>query len=380
MKILVVFGTRPEAIKMAPVVLALKNRPQDFDVKVCVTAQHRQMLDQVLQLFEIQPDYDLNLMTPNQSLNELTAKILVDLKPILDTEQPDLVLVHGDTTTTMATSMAAFYAGIPVGHVEAGLRTFDKHYPFPEEMNRVVTDYVCDWHFAPTETARQNLLKTSSSEKNVFVTGNTVIDALFYTLEKTTAQTHLPIKLDESKRLILVTTHRRENFGEPLQEITQAILTLTNEFEDVEVVLPVHPNPNVKSIVEKELGQHPRIHLTEPQDYIPFCHLLKKAYLILTDSGGVQEEAPALGKPVLVLRDETERPEAIGAGCVKLVGPHFDKIVTEGRKLLMDAAAYESMCKAYSPYGDGKACDRIVQALLSPRTFQPFELKVRTSI
>jgi UDP-N-acetylglucosamine 2-epimerase (non-hydrolysing) len=280
----------------------------------------------------------------------------------------------------MATSLAAFYAGIPVGHVEAGLRTFDKHYPFPEEMNRVVTDYVCDWHFAPTETARQNLLKTSSSEKNVFVTGNTVIDALFYTLNKTQADGHLPVKLDDSKRLILVTTHRRENFGSPLKEITQAILDITNAFEDVEVVLPVHPNPNVKPIVEEALGHHPRIYLTGPQDYIPFCHLLKKATLILTDSGGVQEEAPALGKPVLVLRDETERPEAITAGCVKLVGPHYDKIVSAAKELLSNPDAYDAMCKAYSPYGDGKACERIVQALLSPRTFQPFELKARMSI
>lgn len=358
-----IFGTRPEAIKMAPVVRALYAEPESFDVRVCVTAQHRAMLDQVLALFAIMPDHDLNVMTENQDLSSLTAKILTQLQPIFKSEKPDLVLVHGDTTTTMASTLAAFYAGIPVGHVEAGLRTFDMQYPFPEEMNRVVTDAIATWHFAPTQGARQNLLQSGASEKSISVTGNTVIDALFYTLEQTVSDVTLPIQLDPSKRLILVTTHRRENFGEPLKEICEAIQALVNQYPDIEVVLPVHPNPNVKLIVEAQLSGLPRVHLIPPQDYIPFCHLIKQSYLILTDSGGVQEEAPALGKPVLVLRDETERPEAVEAGCVKLVGPHFSAITAEADRLLTDPAYYQSMSQSISPYGDGQASARIIDVL-----------------
>jgi UDP-N-acetylglucosamine 2-epimerase (non-hydrolysing) len=362
MKVMIIFGTRPEAIKMAPVVRELQASPE-FEVVVCVTAQHRQMLDQVLALFEIVPQYDLNVMTENQDLASLTGRILTELQPVFRAEKPDLVLVHGDTTTTMASTLAAFYARIPVGHVEAGLRTFDKHYPFPEEINRVVTDAIADWHFAPTTGAEQNLLQTGAKEKTISVTGNTVIDALFYTLEQTTSETALPVVLDETKRLILVTTHRRENFGEPLVEICDALGYLVDQYPDVEIVLPVHPNPNVKHVVESRLAQKERIHLIPPQDYIPFCHLLKKSYLILTDSGGVQEEAPALGKPVLVLRDETERPEAVEAGCVKLVGPHFDAITAEADRLLTDEAYYQSMSRSISPYGDGQAAVRIRDVL-----------------
>lgn len=358
-----IFGTRPEAIKMAPVVLALKENP-NFETLVCVTAQHRQMLDQVLTLFDITPDYDLNVMTPNQDLSSLTAKILLDLKPILEKDKPDAVLVHGDTTTTMAASLACFYAGIPVGHVEAGLRTFNMQYPFPEEMNRVVTDSIARWHFAPTEGSKKNLLKCGASESTITVTGNTVIDALLYTLDKTQAEIQLPVTIPSNKRMVLVTTHRRENFGEPLKEICNALLTLLEKFDDIIIVLPVHPNPNVKNTVESLLGNNPRIQLVPPQDYVPFCHLLKQSSLILTDSGGVQEEAPTLGKPILVLRDETERPEAVEAGCVKLVGPHYEAIVREASLLLTDANVYKSMQKEISPYGDGKASQRIIEALL----------------
>ena len=349
---------------MAPVVLALKNEPS-FETLVCVTAQHRQMLDQVLNLFEITPDYDLDIMTPNQDLSSLTAKILLDLKPVLEKEKPDAVLVHGDTTTTMAASLACFYAQIPVGHVEAGLRTFNMQYPFPEEMNRVVTDSIARWHFAPTEGGKNNLLKCGASEKTITVTGNTVIDALLYTLDKTQTSIKLPVNIPMDKRMVLVTTHRRENFGEPLKEICNALLTLLEKFNDIFIVLPVHPNPNVKNVVEALLGNHPRVQLIPPQEYVPFCHLLKQASLILTDSGGVQEEAPTLGKPILVLRDETERPEAVEAGCVKLVGPHYEAIVREASLLLTDSKAYQAMQKEISPYGDGKASQRIIDVLLN---------------
>jgi UDP-N-acetylglucosamine 2-epimerase (non-hydrolysing) len=363
LKVLTVFGTRPEAIKMAPVVNALAACPQEFESVVCVTAQHREMLDQVLDLFQIRPDHDLNLMKPNQDLFQITTNVLLGMKDVLEVEKPDVVLVHGDTTTTMATSLAAFYKQIPVGHVEAGLRTWDKYYPFPEEINRVVTDGIATLYFAPTEGSRQNLLKTGAKDAQIFMTGNTVIDALLYTLHKPNRNGHLPITLDDRKRLILVTVHRRENFGEPMQEICRALKDLVDTDSTVEMVIPVHPNPNVRHIVHQILGDSGRIHLIEPLDYEPFCRLMERSSIILTDSGGIQEEAPSLRKPVLVLRDETERPEAVEMGTVRLIGPHYDRILSETRRLLDDEAAYASMSRATNPYGDGKASERILDAL-----------------
>lgn len=366
LRVMTVFGTRPEAIKMAPVVHALAANPQAFESIVCVTAQHRQMLDQVLALFQIQPQYDLNLMKPNQDLFQITTGVLNGMKTVLEEARPDVVLVHGDTTTTMAASLACFYLKIPVGHVEAGLRTFDKYYPFPEEMNRVVTDAVTSLHFAPTERSKNNLLQAGLPPEGIYLTGNTVIDALFYTLNREGVDAaRLPVSLNPNKRLILVTVHRRENFGAPLQEICRALKDLVTTHEDVEMVIPVHPNPNVKGVVHETLGHLPQVHLIEPQDYEPFCHLMKRATLILTDSGGVQEEAPSLSKPVLVLRDETERPEAVDMGTVKLVGPHYDKIMAEANRLLSDETAYAQMAQAANPYGDGLAASRIAEALLS---------------
>lgn len=363
LKVLTVFGTRPEAIKMAPVVNALAKYPDEFDSKVCVTAQHRQMLDQVLDLFGIKPDHDLNVMKPNQTLFEITTSVLMGMKEVLEKEQPDVVLVHGDTTTTMATSLASFYMRIPVGHVEAGLRTWDKYYPFPEEINRVVTDGIADLYFAPTEGSKQNLLKTGAKPEQIYLTGNTVIDALLYTLHKPDRNGHLPITLDDQKRLILVTVHRRENFGEPMNEICRALKEIVEKNPDVEMVIPVHMNPNVRESVFGILGDIPRVHLIDPLDYEPFCRLMEKANIILTDSGGIQEEAPSLSKPVLVLRDETERPEAVHMGTVKLIGPHYDKIMKETTALLSDTEAYQAMARAANPYGDGKASERIVEAL-----------------
>jgi len=361
--VLTVFGTRPEAIKMAPVVNALAACPEDFDSKVCVTAQHREMLDQVLDLFQIKPDYDLNLMKPNQDLFQITTNVLMGMKEVLEKEKPGIVLVHGDTTTTMATSLACFYLKIPVGHVEAGLRTWDKYYPFPEEINRVVTDSIATLFFAPTEGSQNNLLKCGAKPDQIFLTGNTVIDALFYTLHKPNRNGHLPITLDDNKRLILVTVHRRENFGEPMAEICQALKEIVENHPDVEMVIPVHPNPNVRNIVHQTLGDRAGIHLIDPLDYEPFCRLMERANLILTDSGGIQEEAPSLSKPVLVLRDETERPEAVDMGTVKLIGPHYERILSEATKLLNDSSAYQAMAKASNPYGDGQASERILQAL-----------------
>ncbi len=365
LKVLTVFGTRPEAIKMAPVVHALAGHPEEFDSKVCVTAQHREMLDQVLELFQIKPDHDLNLMKPNQDLFQITTRVLLGMKEVLEAEQPDIVLVHGDTTTTMAASLACFYLKIPVGHVEAGLRTWDKYYPFPEEINRVVTDAVCTLYFAPTERSRDNLLKTGVPAQQIYLTGNTVIDALFYTLNKPgrNGNGKLPVALSENKRLVLVTVHRRENFGEPMQDICKALRHIVDSHPDVEMVIPVHPNPNVRGVVHQILGSHPAVHLIDPLDYEPFCQLMEKSTLILTDSGGVQEEAPSLSKPVLVLRDETERPEAVEMGTVKLIGPHYDKIVNTAHELLTNQGAYEAMARAVNPYGDGHAAERIIQAL-----------------
>lgn len=363
LKVLTVFGTRPEAIKMAPVVHALAAHPDEFDSRVCVTAQHRQMLDQVLELFQIRPDHDLNLMKPNQDLFQVTTSVLMGMKEVLEAEAPDIVLVHGDTTTTMATSLACFYKKIPIGHVEAGLRTWDKYYPFPEEINRVVTDAVCTLFFAPTQRSRENLLKAGAPEDKIYMTGNTVIDALFYTLNKPGRNGKLPVPLDSGKRLVLVTVHRRENFGEPMQDICRALKDIVQRHEDVEMVIPVHPNPNVRGVVHEVLGNLPDVHLIDPLDYEPFCKLMEKSTLILTDSGGVQEEAPSLSKPVLVLRDETERPEAVEMGTVKLIGPHYEKIVSTAHELLTNDAAYQAMAKAANPYGDGHASERIIQAL-----------------
>ena len=344
---------------MAPVILALENEPW-ANVRVLATAQHRDLLDQVLRIFEIEPDIDLNIMRPNQGLTALTARLLLCLEDVLEAEKPEVVLAQGDTTTVMAVALACFYHKIPFGHVEAGLRTGDMSNPFPEEMNRVVTGRLTKWHFAPTESARQNLLKEGIANSNIFVTGNTVIDALLSVAER---ETPLPFKLDADKRLILVTAHRRENFGEPFKQICRAILALVERNQDVQVVYPVHPNPNVYDLASQLLGNHPRITLCEPLDYLPFVQIMKHAYLILSDSGGVQEEAPALGKPVLVLRRETERPEAVQEGVVRLVGPDFDQITKTAQHLLDDEAAYKEMARGVSPYGDGKASSRIAAVL-----------------
>lgn len=366
-KILSVFGTRPEAIKMAPVVKALAAHQdgQAFESLVCVTGQHRHLLDQVLQLFEIVPQADLNIMKPNQDLTQITTAVLLGMKDALADLQPDMVLVHGDTTTAMAATLAAFYARVPVGHVEAGLRTFNLAYPFPEEMNRLVVDQLATLCFAPTPQPREFLLQSGIPADRIHVTGNTVIDALLYTLAHSRAK--LPVALEPGQRMLLVTAHRRENFGAPLLEICAGLKALVEKFEDVVLVYPVHPNPNVKGPVEQHLGGHPRIHLIEPQEYEPFCKLMDASTLILTDSGGVQEEAPSLGKPVLVLRDETERPEAVKLGLVDLVGPHTDRIVARASELLTDSVAYARMAAGKAaggnPYGDGQASTRIAEIL-----------------
>ena len=357
--ILVVIGTRPEAIKMAPVILALKEEPW-ANVRVLATAQHRHMLDQVNEFFSIEPDIDLDIMRPNQALTTLTARLLLELDDVLQAEKPDAVLVQGDTTTVMTVAMACFYHRIPIGHVEAGLRTWDMQNPFPEEANRVVAGKLARWHFAPTEGARQNLLKEGVPDKDIIVTGNTVIDALLMTAAKDLT---LDIPLDPAKRLVLVTSHRRENFGEPFRNICRALRTLAQNNPDVQFLYPVHPNPNVKDVAYQFLAELPNFQLCEPLDYAPFIAAMKRAYIILTDSGGVQEEAPALGKPVLVLRDETERPEAVDQGVVKLVGPNYESIVKEAQRLLDDDDAYRSMARGVSPYGDGRAAERIVKVL-----------------
>jgi UDP-N-acetylglucosamine 2-epimerase (non-hydrolysing) len=346
---------------MAPLILALKNESW-AKVRVLATAQHRMLLDQVLDIFDIEPDIDLDIMRKNQPLTILTARLLLDLDDVLEAEKPNVVLAQGDTTTTMTIALACFYHKIPFGHVEAGLRTGDLMNPFPEEMNRVVAGRLTRWHFAPTASARQNLLNEGIADSDIFTTGNTVIDALFSVSKR---DIPLPFKHDPSKRLILITTHRRENFGKPFKEIYRAVLSLVERNQDLQVVYPVHPNPNVHDVAYQILGNHPRIMLCEPLNYLPFIMVMKHAYLILTDSGGIQEEAPALGKPVLVLRRETERPEAIEEGVVKLVGTDFDEIVNTVQHLLEDKAAYEQMARSISPYGDGKAADRITAVLRS---------------
>lgn len=358
-KILCVVGTRPEAIKMAPVIIALKNEPW-VNVRVLATAQHRHMLDQVLNFFSIEPDIDLDIMRPNQPLTTLTARLLLDLDDVLQAEKPDVVLVQGDTTTVMTVALACFYHRIPIGHVEAGLRTWDMQNPFPEEANRVIAGKLARWHFAPTEGSRQNLLREGIADGHIVVTGNTVIDALLMTASK---DIEIGIELDPEKRLVLVTCHRRENFGEPFRNICRALRTLAERNSNIQILYPVHPNPNVKDVAHEMLGNCSNIILCEPLDYAPFVAAMKKAYLIISDSGGVQEEAPALGKPVLVLRDETERPEAVEMGVVKLVGQNYERIVEEAQLLLDDATAYSAMARGVSPYGDGKGAERIVAVL-----------------
>lgn len=369
MKILIVFGTRPEAIKMAPVVRALANA-EGIEAKVCVTAQHRQMLDQVLDLFKIKPDFDLDLMKPGQDLTDITINVLLGIRMVLRQWRPDWVLVHGDTTTTLATSLAAYYEKIPVGHVEAGLRTGNIYSPWPEEMNRRIAGAISATHFSPTEAAKANLIIEGVEERNVTVTGNTVIDALLDITQRVRTDETLRSELarrfhflDQSKKLILVTGHRRENFGDGFLNICAALAEISNR-DDVQIVYPVHLNPNVQEPVNRLLGSIPRIHLIEPLDYLPFVFIMDRSYLILTDSGGIQEEAPSLGKPVLVMRDTTERPEAVKAGTVKLVGTNKQSIIAETIRLLDDEVDYQRMSHSHNPYGDGKAATRIANFLL----------------
>lgn len=371
-KVLIVIGTRPEAIKMAPLYRKFKEMPSDFETKLCVTAQHREMLDQVLSFFEITPDFDLNLMKPNQNLYSLTSDIITNIKPVLEEFKPDYVLVHGDTTTTMASSIASFYSGAKVCHVEAGLRTFNMQSPFPEEMNRCVTGVVSNFNFAPTETSRQNLLNENKVDTSIVVTGNTVIDALFFSVNKVNSNEfkdseikQLKQNINPEKKIILVTGHRRENHGQGFINICEALKEIADSYPEAEIIYPVHLNPNVQKPVYNLLGEVSNIKLISPLSYPAFVWLMEKAYLIITDSGGVQEEAPSLGKPVLVMRDTTERPEAVEAGTVILVGTDKDKIVQQATLLLNDTQAYESMSHKHNPYGDGKACERIVETLLN---------------
>jgi UDP-N-acetylglucosamine 2-epimerase (non-hydrolysing) len=371
-KNLLIFGTRPEAIKMAPLVKEFQKHSDKFETKVCITAQHREMLDQVLDFFEIKPDFDLDLMKPNQNLYSLTAGIITNLKPVLDAFQPDYVYVHGDTTTTMASSLAAFYSGAKICHVEAGLRTFNLKSPFPEEMNRSVTGIISNLHFAPTSNSKNNLLKENKSEYDIVVTGNSVIDALLFSVKKVNSAGfidsevhHLKTILDETKNLILVTGHRRENHGQGFINICKALKQIALENPNVQIVYPVHLNPNVQKPVYDLLANIDNILLIDPLSYPAFVWLMEKSYLIITDSGGVQEEAPSLGKPVLVMRDTTERPEAVDAGTVLLVGTDTDKIVQEATILLNNQTVYDQMGKLHNPYGNGQACKMIVEHILS---------------
>ena len=365
-KLMTVFGTRPEAIKMCPLVLEMQKYPDFIEPIVAVTAQHREMLDQVLQLFAIKPDYDLNIMTAGQTLYDVTGRALAGLKDVLAEAQPDMLLVHGDTTTTFVGALASFYAQIPVGHVEAGLRTGNKFSPYPEEMNRKLTGAIADIHFAPTSTSKNNLLKENIDPAAIVVTGNTVIDALQTTVKADYRFTDSGLQkaLAGGNRLILVTTHRRENLGEPMRHVYQALRKVLENHPDVEAIFPVHKNPKVREIVDEELGKLAQVHLIEPLDYEPFANLMAKVDIVLTDSGGIQEEAPALGKPVLVLRDTTERPEAVDAGTVKLVGTAYDDVLRETSLLLDDSKYYQSMAEAANPYGDGRACERIIRKIL----------------
>ena len=372
-KILLVFGTRPEAIKMAPLVKEFQKDTEHFETKVCVTAQHRQMLDQVLEVFGITPDYDLNIMAPNQDLYDITSKVLLGLRDVLKDFAPDVVLVHGDTTTSMAASLAAFYRQIAVAHVEAGLRTYDMLSPWPEEMNRQVTDRICTYYFAPTGQSRQNLLRENIEEKKIFVTGNTVIDALLMAVDiiatKTGMEEQIHKEIQEKgypvgeRDYILVTGHRRENFGEGFLHICKAIRELASKYPDIDIVYPVHLNPNVQKPVYELLSGLDNVFLISPLDYLPFIYAMQHSILLLTDSGGVQEEAPSLGKPVLVMRNTTERPEAVEAGTVKLVGTDAETIVGNVVELLRNKELYKRMSETHNPYGDGQACERIVNAL-----------------
>lgn len=376
---MLVFGTRPEAIKMAPLVKAFEKHPQDFNTLVCVTGQHREMLDQVLHLFDIAPDYDLNIMKQGQDLYDVTARVLVGMRDVLKEAKPDVVLVHGDTTTSTAAALAAFYQQIPVGHVEAGLRTHDIYSPWPEEMNRQITGRIATYHFAPTPLAQENLLKENILPQNITVTGNTVIDALYAVVEKIQQDQSLsgelterlqaagydPLRIGQGRRLVLITGHRRENFGEGFRNICRAIKTLSEKYPEVDFVYPMHLNPNVRRPIAEVFGQQHGANLffIEPLEYLEFVFLMEKSTLVLTDSGGIQEEAPGLGKPVLVMRDTTERPEALTAGTVHLVGTDYDRITNEVSRLLDDKAYYESMSRAVNPYGDGLACGRIIARL-----------------
>jgi UDP-N-acetylglucosamine 2-epimerase (non-hydrolysing) len=381
-KILIIFGTRPEAIKMAPLILKLKER-LEFDISICVTAQHRQMLDQVLELFDIRQDYDLDIMTDDQDLFRVTSRALTGLRDVLHKVKPNLVLVHGDTTTTMAASLSAFYMQIPVGHVEAGLRTKDKYAPFPEEINRKLTGAIVDFHFAPTETARQNLLQEGVLPDRIFVTGNTVIDALFLAISKLSSSTKLQNEMSskfpfllENDKMIFVTGHRRENFGKGITNICHALIDICKKFPDFEIVYSAHMNPNVVNPLNEIIGSAglPNINIIAPVDYLTAVYLMQRSYLILTDSGGIQEEAPSLGKPVLVMRDVTERPEAVEAGTVRVVGSDRHKIVKEVTRLIVDSNEYEEMSRAHNPYGDGTASQRICEILSNlPSGF--FDLK-----
>ncbi len=361
-KVMSVFGTRPEAIKMAPLVNELKKHPQFITPLVAVTAQHREMLDQVLSIFEIQPDYDLNIMKSKQSLAEITTRALNGLDTIMKEEKPDLVLVHGDTTTTFAASLAAFYNQVAVGHVEAGLRSYDKHSPFPEEMNRILTGDLADLHFAPTMRASDNLLNEGKKTESIYITGNTAIDALENTVRED--YDHPLLTKIQGNRMILLTSHRRENHGDPMRHIFQAVNRIVNEHKDVHVVFPVHLNPSIRKLANEVLGDHSRIHLIDPLDVIDFHNFASRATLILTDSGGVQEEAPSLGSPVLVLRENTERPEGVSAGTLKLVGTDEEAIYSTTSSLLVNEKEYNKMSQASNPYGDGEASKRIVEAIL----------------
>ncbi len=377
-KVLLVFGTRPEAIKMAPLVKEFQKYPNLYETKVCVTAQHRQMLDQVLDFFEIKPDFDLNIMAPNQDLYDITCKVLLGVRDVLKIFKPDIVLVHGDTTTSTATALAAFYSKIKIGHVEAGLRTYNLQSPWPEEMNRQVTDRICDFYFAPTNLSKQNLLDEGIESNKIIVTGNTVIDALLFAIEKIkkdpTLQNELTLTISVSgyklrrdseheRDFILVTGHRRENFGDGFQNICKAIQQIAKQHPELDLVYPVHLNPNVQEPVYQLLSDLPNVFLINPLDYLPFIFLMQNCKLVITDSGGIQEEAPSLGKPVLVLRNTTERPEALDAGTVKLVGTSTNQIVENVENLLTSESLYTTMSKAHNPYGDGKASQRIVNTV-----------------
>lgn len=376
-KLLFIFGTRPEAIKMAPLIKEFQKHPDHFTVKICVTGQHRKMLDQVLDIFEILPDYDLDIMEPNQGLSKITTKILLGLESILQELRPDIVFVHGDTTTSMASSLAAFYQQINVAHIEAGLRTHNIYSPWPEEINRQLIDRISKYYFAPTELSRKNLLQENISSEQIHVTGNTVIDALFWVIDKISNNSYLETSLKEqinregysleksnNRKLILVTGHRRENFGEGFLNICKALKEIALSQPQVDIVYPVHLNPNIQKPVYDLLSDIENIYLIPPLDYLPFILLMQKSYIILTDSGGIQEEAPALGKPVLVMRETTERPEAVEAGTVKLVGANTSQIISYANLLLEDTALYQKMSQAHNPYGDGKACERIVNFFL----------------